>query len=212
MNITRHRALGQRQSGATLIVALMFLVIVTILGVGMFLTSSSDEIVARNFRDREIALRAAESAINEAKLRINGMFDRDHPPTTAPDPLSVDTCDLATLPAGFSCDQAAYMSSSVDLFSGGTPPGANVGSYNPNNTTPNNVSPPYTLLEDEPENLAALSVQPRYLIVLMALENCTLAKVAGSDPPETRECFKIFGQGRGRLASTRVNLIEMYLR
>ena len=181
----------------------MFLVIVTILGVGMFLTSSSDEIVARNFRDREIALRAAESAINEAKLRIDGMFDRDHPPTTAPDPLSVDTCDLATLPAGFSCDQATYMSSSVDLFSGGTPPGANVGSYNPNNTTPNSsVSPP----------LNGLTAQPRYLIVLMALENCTLAKVAGSDPPETRECFKIFGQGRGRLANTRVNLIEMYLR
>ncbi len=202
MNIMCRRAFGQRQSGATLIVALMFLVIVTILGVGMFFTSSSDEIVARNFRDREIALRSAESAVNEAKLRIHGMFDKDSEPTTAPEGLSVDTCDLATLPAGFSCDKTTYASSTVDLFSGGTPPGANVGSYNPNAPAANTVSPA----------LGLLPTQPRYLIVLTDIQECSVSAVAGADGADTRTCFKIFGQGRGRLTSTRVNLIEMYLR
>lgn len=201
MNTIRHQALGQRQGGATLIVALMFLVIVTILGVGMFFTSSSDEIVARNFRDREIALRAAESAINEAKLRIHGMFDKDTLPTTATDALSVDTCDLASLPAGFSCDQTTYASSTVDLFSGTPPPGTDVGSYNPNAPAANTVSPPL-----------GLPTQPRYLIVLTDIQECSVSMVAGVDGGDTRSCFKIFGQGRGRLASTRVNLIEMYLR
>ena len=202
MNFVCHRAFGRGQSGATLIVALMFLVVVTILGVGMFFTSSSDEIVARNFRDREIALRAAESAVNEAKLRIHGMFSKASVPTAAPEGLSVDTCDLATLPAGFSCDKTTYASSSVDLFSGGTPPGANVGSYNPNAPAANTVSP----------QLSLLPTQPRYLIVLTDIQECSMSAVAGADGADTRTCFKIFGQGRGRLSSTRVNVIEMYLR
>lgn len=206
MNILRHQAFGQRQAGATLIIALMFLVIVTILGVGMFFMSSSDELVARNFRDREIALRSAEAAVNEAKLMIHGMYDRSRLPSKLPQQLNAETCGHSPLPRGFSCDRAAFTASTIDLFAAGTAgmaSAASVGTYNPNGGAASHVSPP----------LAGLSEQPRYLIVLSNLDECSSERATGADgPADLRTCFKIFGQGRGRLANTRVNLVEMYVR
>lgn len=175
----------------------MFLIVLSILGIGMFFSSSSDEIVARNYRDREFALRAAEAAINEAKLRILGMFDALNPPTTAPVALSEDSCSLAPLPTGFTCDQASYTSSTVDLYSA-TPLGAALNSY----LSDKKASP----------EIAGLAAQPRYLIVLTDITECSQSAVAGVAGSDTRTCFKIFGQAKGRLDSTRVNLIEMYLR
>lgn len=195
MRTKHHLMLRRRQLGATLIVALMFLVVLSMLGIGMFFSTSSDEIAARNFRDREIALRAAEAAINEAKLRIHGMFDAANPPTgTAPLALSTDSCN--TIIEGFSCDSAAYATSSVDLFSGSPLPGTSLGSYS------TAISP----------TLADLPTQPRYLIVLTGIEECSQSAVSGSGGGSSRDCFKIFAQGRGRLGSSRVDLIEMYLR
>lgn len=183
------------QRGATLIIALMFLVILSILGIGMYQLSSSDEIVARNFRDREIALRAAEAAVNEAKLRIGGMFDKNHLPTVAPVTLTQETCFLATLPSGFSCDRSSYTSSTIDLY-GGVAPYAAVGSYDPSPSF--KVSP----------TLVGVADQPRYLIVLTGMADCTTSGISETD---TRSCYKIFAQAHGRLSTTRVNLIEMYI-
>ena len=189
------KSLSISQRGATLIIALMFLVILSILGIGMYQLSSSDEIVARNFRDKEIALRAAEAAVNEAKLRINGMFDKDHLPTVAPATLTGETCFLATLPSGFSCDRSSYTSSSVDLFGTGASY-AEVGSYDPSPSF--HVSPA----------IVGVSTQPRYLIVLTGMADCTTSGISETD---TRNCYKIFAQARGRLSTTRANLIEMYI-
>jgi len=194
----------QRQAGATLVIALIFLVVLSLLGIGMFYSTSSDEAVARNFRDREIALRAAEAAINEAKLMINGMFDKANLPSSVPVMLTGDSCDVTL--KGFSCDRATYETSSIDLFGGAFATSASLGSYSP--TSDHTVSP--ALIEAPALN--GVAAQPRYLIVLTGLDECSTSALSDSPNEGSQTCFKIFAQGRGRLANTRVNLIEMYLR
>jgi len=187
---------NQRQVGATLVIALIFLVVLSFLGIGMFYSTSSDEAVARNFRDREIALRAAEAAINEAKLLIGGQFNSDNLPSSVPIMPTGDSCDVTL--AGFSCDRATYATSSVDLFSGASAPGTDLGSYHPTSE----VSPA----------LSGVFAPPRYLVVLTGLDDCSTSALSDSPGEGAQTCFKIFAQGRGRLKNTRVNLIEMYLR
>ena len=115
--------LNDRQTGAVLVISLVFLVVLTMLGLGMFFSTNSEEKMARNFRDKEIALQAAEAALNEAKMLITGSYDLSAPPSPIPRTLSSANCYVNT-PTGFTCDQTT--SPSVDLFATGTPPGANV--------------------------------------------------------------------------------------
>lgn len=65
----------KQQSGTVLAVSLIILLILTILGVSSLSTSSLEEKIAGNFRDREIAFQAAEAALayaeNFAKTSIN---------------------------------------------------------------------------------------------------------------------------------------------
>jgi len=185
------------QKGSSLIIALVFLVVLTMLGLGVFFSTNSEEQMARNFRDQEIGLQGAEVALNEAKMRISASHDKDNNvPTTLPIALSLATCFKSPAEPGFSCDHSAYLSPFVDLFASGTPPGTDVGSYNPTGASVNPTSP----------TLYGVTAQPRYLIVLSPLENCSL----GSGEGATTRCYKIFAQARGRLPGTRVNLVEMY--
>jgi len=59
------------QSGSVLILALLILVVLTILGVSSMSTTSLEEKMAGNFRDRQIAFNAAETALAEAEAYIN---------------------------------------------------------------------------------------------------------------------------------------------
>jgi type IV pilus assembly protein PilX len=54
---------ARRQRGATLIITLVMLVLVTLVGVASIRTSTMDERMAGNSRDREKALQAAESVV-----------------------------------------------------------------------------------------------------------------------------------------------------
>ena len=61
-----------RQSGAVLVVALLFLMIITMLGVASLQSTSSEERMAGNSRDSNTALTAAEAALRDAWYDING--------------------------------------------------------------------------------------------------------------------------------------------
>ena len=61
----------QAQKGTALIVGLIFLIILTLLGVSAATMSTADERMARNSRDRNIAFQAAEAAIRDAHLDIS---------------------------------------------------------------------------------------------------------------------------------------------
>ena len=60
----------QRQRGASLLVALAFLVIMAMLGVTVANVTTLQERMAGNTRDRELALQAAEAALRDAEERL----------------------------------------------------------------------------------------------------------------------------------------------
>lgn len=194
MNLLTNSRKGS-QNGAALLTALIFLVILTLLGIGVFTTTTSEERMARNFRDKEIAMQGAEAALNEAKVLISGSYDNDpngdgdtsDAPNPAPAALSEDKC-YANTPTGYTCDPTIVLNvNSLDLYSGSTT-GAPLGqvgtSYSP--TIPGFYS----------------STQPRYLVIWQKNSVCGTSN--------TGSCFMIVAQARGRLANTRINLVELF--
>lgn len=61
------------QAGISLVVVLLFLVILTLLGLSASLQSVSGERMARNARDHNIALQAAEAALRDARRDIGSV-------------------------------------------------------------------------------------------------------------------------------------------
>lgn len=61
------------QRGVTLIVALIFLAILMLLGVTVAQTSSMEERMAGNTRDRDLAFQAAEAALKDAETDLPGL-------------------------------------------------------------------------------------------------------------------------------------------
>ena len=66
----RTLALLHRQRGASLVIALMFLIVLTILGLVSVRSSTLQERMAGNDRDRAIAFEAAEAALRDAEVDI----------------------------------------------------------------------------------------------------------------------------------------------
>lgn len=62
----------QRQSGVSLIVVLLLLVIVSMLGVASMQIATMGERAARNDRDMQLAFQAAENALVDAEIDIGG--------------------------------------------------------------------------------------------------------------------------------------------
>lgn len=62
---------GLKQSGASLIVSLLMLIVVLILGLSLANMSLQGEKASRSDRDRQIALQAAEAALKDAELDID---------------------------------------------------------------------------------------------------------------------------------------------
>lgn len=61
---------GQLQRGATLIVALIFLIVLSLLGVAAVQNNTLQERMAGNTRDRDLAFESAEAALRDAKDKI----------------------------------------------------------------------------------------------------------------------------------------------
>lgn len=71
-----------RQGGAALIVSLLFLVMLTLIGIGAMTTTTLEEKMAGNARDYNVALQAGEAALKDAwgdinSTRISGMAGFD---------------------------------------------------------------------------------------------------------------------------------------
>lgn len=60
----------RRERGASLVVALIFLVIMAMLGVTVAGVTGLEERMASNTRDRDLALQAAEAALHDAEIRL----------------------------------------------------------------------------------------------------------------------------------------------
>jgi type IV pilus assembly protein PilX len=66
------RTTRQSQKGATLIVAILFLLVITVLGIASWQMGSGEEKMAGLTRDRQLAYEAAEAALREAEYDISG--------------------------------------------------------------------------------------------------------------------------------------------
>jgi type IV pilus assembly protein PilX len=62
---------AQRERGAVLIVALMFLVVLTLLGLSTMTTTTLEEKISGNARDYNVALQAVEATLRDAENDIN---------------------------------------------------------------------------------------------------------------------------------------------
>jgi len=83
---TRNASTACAQKGASLIVVLILLIVVSLLGVGSIQIATMGERSARNDRDQQIAWQAAEAALMDAELDIdpNGMGTGSRRSTFAP--------------------------------------------------------------------------------------------------------------------------------
>jgi type IV pilus assembly protein PilX len=77
--ITRHSIMnnqtcspsGKRQQGAVLVIGLIILLLMTIIGVTGIRTTSLEEKMSGNMRNRNLAFQAAESALSAAEIYLN---------------------------------------------------------------------------------------------------------------------------------------------
>lgn len=63
-------AYGRRQAGAALVTGLIFMVILTLLAIAAMRTTTLEELMARNARDRDLAFQAAEAALRAGEARL----------------------------------------------------------------------------------------------------------------------------------------------
>ena len=82
MNKLQLNTLGyrQKQQGFTLIMALAFMVFLTLIVLSMVNITSSDEKIARNTRDKDIAFAAAEAAMRDAEMYVTGSYQFPYSP------------------------------------------------------------------------------------------------------------------------------------
>jgi Tfp pilus assembly protein PilX len=69
-----HRVQSNRQHGVALITSLIFLVILTMLGLSVVNSTTAEEKMSRNTRDADVAFAAAEAALRDAELHITGAY------------------------------------------------------------------------------------------------------------------------------------------
>ena len=191
---------ARHQVGAALLTALFFMVVLTMLGVAVFYSTTAEERMARNYRDKEIALQGAEAALNEAKLLITGSYnDTTADSCTVKYALSASNCFINTPGDAFTCNpNTAQDRITVDLYSG-SGQGVALGSVDSSASTNCTRSPVIPGFFS--------SNQPRYLVVLDNARNCGTVQISQQSG---MTCFAIIAQARGRLSGTRVNLVTSY--
>jgi len=82
-----HLMSPHRQSGAVLIVSLLMLLIMTLLGVTAMNSTTLEEKMAGNMRDRNTAMQASEAALKAAEAALNALANK---------PSEVTNCHAST--------------------------------------------------------------------------------------------------------------------
>jgi type IV pilus assembly protein PilX len=172
-----------RQQGFLLITALVFMIILTLIVISAVNITTSDEKIARNSRDKDIAFAAAEAALRDAELYVSGAY---HYPYSALNAISFTNscanalCDLRLTTPPPVLDQ-------IDFFSGSNALGNNSMTIGTVTLSP---------------TINGVSAQPRYLLEILN---------SYSDPGNPNAyVYRITAQATGRSPNTRVTLQELY--
>ena len=191
-----------RQSGAVLVVALLFLMIITMLGVTSLQSTTAEERMAGNARDQNNSLQAAEAALRDAWYDING----------------------ACSPGATSCAQRPVVISGATGFGNGA---GTAGSCSTDGLClPNGTYPKYTLLDignwsasgagavspialgtytmaAADTKFPQVSQQPQYVIEALCMPD-PLSSLGGVGCP--KYYYRITARGYGGNSNTQVTL------
>lgn len=173
------------QRGAVLVSAMIFLIVLMILGISLVGSTRTDEKMARNARDADVAFAAAEAALRDAELRITGSYKWPYSPVNLnlfDTSCTSGLCDSTTVPLAFQVDLLDFYDS--------TAPASNAVTIGTATASP---------------TVANVLDQPKYMIE-MVCSNMGSAKASGCG-----RIFRITAQARGRLANTKIVLQEIYL-
>ncbi|WP_283744614.1 PilX N-terminal domain-containing pilus assembly protein [Sideroxydans sp. CL21] len=189
MNNWQLSAIGSRQNqqGFSLIMALGFMVFLTLIVLSMVNVTSSDEKIARNSRDKDLAFAAAEAALRDAEMYISGSYMYPYNPklnvalytSNCPNAL----CDLRSTPVNLGIRDFF----SPDIYGSKS----NVLGYASDGVTPTTYSP----------KINGVASQPRYLIEVVNTND-----PSGNNPI----AYRITAQSVGKSMDTRVTLQELY--
>jgi type IV pilus assembly protein PilX len=207
-----HSKLGHRQGGAILIVTLLFLVILTMLGVTAMTGTTMEERMAGNTRDAQLALQAAEAALRDARRDINNytvkvgatfgrgipLVEHDFYGMNSPgscNPAKIGVCQPANNPNGteYSRKAGTILPSVPATHSMSAAPSVEYG----------------VITGAEPIGGAGvLAAQPRYLMEAFC------ARIHGAPLSAEIRCtlIRVTAAGYGRNPSTVVTLQEVFVR
>jgi type IV pilus assembly protein PilX len=197
----------RRERGAVLIVALLFLVILTILGLTAMSGTTMEERMAGNTRDINVALQAAEAALRDARRDINRRplvgAGRDMPRDMFGDPGgAVGTCNATGEGLGlcrpFPLPVADYpaMSASINADNPAAVPYGRFTGALPLRATVEGV-------RNQP-----LAAQPRYLIERFCLRMPGVDSVG--DDNAACNVYRITARGFGVNPNSQVTLQEVF--
>ncbi|MBK7898926.1 MAG: hypothetical protein KA603_05595 [Azonexus sp.] len=201
-------ALQTTQRGFALVAALIFMVVLSIVAVGLSGTTTSEERMARNFRDQDTAFAAAEAALRDGELFVEGSWHYPYAPpplewfhaecdggTGAIDSdgdgnddnnLTISLKGLCDFPVGYT----GLPVHKLDFFAT-----SDIGSRS-------------VMLGSVTQTpaLPGLTSQPRYMIELV-----TNIKGPQDANGNSSRAFRITAMARGRLSTTSVVLQEVYV-
>jgi len=199
------------QRGAVLVIALLFLTILTILGVTAMTTTTYEERLAGNTRDSGTAFQAAEAALRDARRDLNGIeIEKDKkrvPSISGKTGFGSGTADADNGTCGKQttspitvglCRPKSYNATL------GVPP-----EYNPDFFQGNADFPAvdYGKYTGAPE-LKGVRVQPQYYIEVLCLP-----QFGGSlGDPNYCNFYRITGRGWGLNPNTQVTVQEIFLK
>lgn len=190
----------QRERGTVLIVSLMFLIVLTLLGLSTMRGTTLEERMAGNSRDYNAALQAAEAALRDAEADLKGTgvsVGRTVAATSFPVNL-IGTGTPSGCAAGGLCiivneNVQLYNTASVDWSSSGT------------------TSTRYGQFTGATA-LSGLSAQPRYVLELMQFtDGKNKDRVTGQSGTVDFFYVRITARGWGANTQTQVTLQEVFI-
>ena len=190
-----------RQSGAVLIVALLFLVVLTMLGVTAMTGTTMEHRMASNTRDLGVALHAAEAALRDARRDINGLVlnkGTARNPTMHVSQFGDNGADGTCNTTGL-CRPRPYVGAVDMVMPGNLTDGATPVSMT---AAPSVEYAAYT----GAQLLAGVSRQPRYIIEIFCLPQHGAS--IGTAPCKF---YRITSRGYGGNPNSQVTLQEIFL-
>lgn len=172
------------QRGSVLIVSLLILLIMTLLGITAMSTTTLEEKMAGNIRDKNIAFQAAEAALRDGEADVIG--------NNIPESSFVAAC------TGGLCLPAAV----------GSPPQWEVVDWGTSGTTSRRYGSATGTAA-----LTGVGQAPRYIIELLRdIPDPNGSLTTGINAPKTKTAFRVTALGYGANATTTVRLQVVVVR